>query len=127
MEGRPNGEVREEMEAAVMSAPMEPHFRFLAGMLAVIDGDFPAASNHFDAGLSCEFGDYRRAVLLLWASRVRHANRERERADSARQELLLVEGEDVAHLREVAIAETKRPKRSGALRGMVPDLFLVDA
>lgn len=127
MEGQPNDDVRQEMEAAVASAPAEPHFRFLAGMLAVIDGDFEGASENFDQGLIYEFGDYRRAILLLWASRVRHAAGDSTRATEARVELSQLAGDDIEHLQAAATTEARRPKRAGALRSMVPDLFLVDA
>ncbi len=127
MDGDTNAEVREEMEAAVSHAPSEPHFRFLAGMLAVVDGEFDVASEHFNAALACEYGEYRRAVLLLWASRVSQVRGDREQAEAATQELIALTGDDVVHLREAAVAEARRPRRAGALRSMVPDLFLVDA
>ncbi|MFT6395731.1 MAG: hypothetical protein ACJAYU_000473 [Bradymonadia bacterium] len=115
---------REAMECAVQHAPREPHFRFLAAMLAIVESDFSAACEHLDRALEVEHGVYRRALVLLWASRVRTVISRPDAAD-ARAELLALRHPSIGHLHEAAAKETRRPKSGRALAGMVPDLILI--
>jgi hypothetical protein len=120
--------VRKRVEQAVAAAPSEPNLRFLAGILAIVVGDFETAQRHLQHAVTREHGPYRRALASLWHGR---ALAVLGRTDEAHGEWRRIDAlEDVAGiepLRAAAQRERRRPLGRRRLRAVVPDLFLIDA
>jgi hypothetical protein len=121
-------EVGALLERAVDAAPTEPNLRFLAAMLAIAGGELPTADEHLRRALAREHGAYRRALLLLWHARVLAALRRTDEAEAAWQALDAIDDQDgVALLKAAGARERRRPPSRFRLRGVVPDVFMIDA
>ena len=126
LEGAPRQAVRELLELAVARAPDEPHFRFLAAVLALSDRDLTQSIAHLRRALALEAGPYRRALLLLWWMRVNAANGDEREAEAACSELLDLRHPDIGTLQSTASKERKRPRSAANLAKIVPDMLMVD-
>jgi hypothetical protein len=128
LDGASPRQVRALLEHAVEAVPTEPNLRFLAAIFAVCTGELAAARTHLQRALEREHGAYRRALLLLWHARVLAAEGHRDEAEAAWRELeALDEPEGVGLLKALAIRDRRRPPSRWRLRGVVPDVFMVDA
>jgi hypothetical protein len=126
-------DVAAAMERAVALAPEDPSYRLLAGGLALRGGDLPGARKHFDIGLVNEGAPFRRAQLLLWASRAADASGARAAADSLRGRLfdaaaVCGDGRNgIAALAEDARRDARHSYTAARARRMTINLMLVDA
>jgi hypothetical protein len=128
LDGASPHEVRALLEHAIVAAPTEPNYRFLAAMFAVQTNDLAHAATHLECALGREHGSYRRALSLLWHARVLAASNRKHEAERAWRGLQQVPDADgVAVLRAAGLAESRRPLARVRLLTVVPDIFLVDA
>jgi hypothetical protein len=118
---------RGEMGALAASWPQEPHFRFLAAVERLHEGDLVGAEGHLDAALRMERGTWRRAQYLLWRSRVRGASGKRALAQVDRDELCGLVHPDIGAWQRAAVRERRRAWGARRLRGVALNPMLVDA
>ncbi len=123
----PRSEIRARLDEAVAGDPDVASYRFVAGALALSDGDLAVGFDMFAHALEDEPAGFLRGQLLLWAGRAADAAGHRTDARAFRAELL-----DDAHPllgdhRRAALREQRRPVTADKLRGMPVGLLLVDA
>ncbi len=119
-------EVLRALEQASTCDPDEPDYRFLLGAMLMKRGLWAAALSHFEAGLAGERAPFRRAQLLLWASRTARAAGKKDRARALREELLALRGENIHEHQAAARRERRRPFPTRRLRGARVNLELLD-
>jgi hypothetical protein len=126
LEGESPEALRARLDDLVRRAPSEPHFRTLAAYLAMAAGTFAPALAQLEAALSLEDGEFRRARLLLYKTRLLVVLGRPTEADAARRELLAMSSPVTLEDRNAARAEARRPCSPARLRRVIVDFHLVD-
>lgn len=101
--------VMAQVERAAGLCPDDPGYRFLAGVWRFRQGWPESAVAHLDVALERERIPYRRGQVLLWAARAAEAAGMNERARGLREELLAMEGDELAEARGRARKDSERP------------------
>jgi hypothetical protein len=120
-------ETRPLILKAVDLDPTDPSYRFMAAIFELRRDDLKAALEHFDAGLQHEHATFRRALLLLWTSRVAHHLGLQERAQAMRAELRILKDPHIDELQSTARKEERKPYPRSKFRKVTYNLMLVDA
>ncbi len=117
---------RTALEGACALDPAEPRYRFLAGTIALREGDARAALAHLERGLATEGAPFRRGNLLLWAARAAHESGDAARAGEHRAALLATSDPRLASHRRAAEAEAVRPFPARRLRRIAVNFLAAD-
>ncbi|HIA04146.1 MAG TPA: hypothetical protein EYN66_19985 [Myxococcales bacterium] len=101
------------LDCAIAADPNEPTYRFMRGVICLRDLQFQEGADHLDHGLAHEESPFRRAQLLLWASRVADQLKLTENAVQLRTELLSIRHPHVGEYQAAAEREQKNryPRR----------------
>jgi hypothetical protein len=119
--------VLRELEAAVVLAPDDPSYRFLAGVLQLRADRGRRALAHLDVALERETSSYRRAHVLLWAARAAAAVSLSVRAATLRSELYAMTDARIARQQASARKDERKPLTSKQRKRISVQLLMADA